>query len=67
MKVESEWKRSTASKPFAIYIPKGLLELTEDTRKKLGMSRSRFIQYCVTKTLQELNVLSSTVHEEKGL
>jgi metal-responsive CopG/Arc/MetJ family transcriptional regulator len=47
----------------AIYIPPGLLEMVESTRKQLKMNRSRFIQYCITKTLQELNVLSQTVHK----
>ena len=46
-----------------IYLPSRLDELCEEARKKLGMSRSRFIQYCITKTLQELNVLSHTLHE----
>lgn len=52
-------------KPIAIYVPKQLFEMVEETRKKLGMNRSRFFQYCIMKTLQELNVLTSNIH--KGL
>jgi metal-responsive CopG/Arc/MetJ family transcriptional regulator len=48
---------------IAIYLPPGLLEMVESTRQQLKMNRSRFIQYCITKTLQELNVLSQTVHK----
>ena len=46
-----------------IYIPSVLDEVTEETRKKLGMNRSRFIQYCIMRTLQELSVISAKVHE----
>lgn len=49
---------------IAIYFPLQLLELAEQTREKLGMNRSRFYQYCVMKTLQELNVLSETIQKE---
>ena len=47
----------------AIYLPPTTLEMVEQTRKKLGMNRSRFIQYCVTKTLQELSVLAENAHK----
>lgn len=50
-------------KPIAVYFPESLNEMVEATRKKLKMNRSRFIQYCVLKTLQELNVVSSNIHE----
>jgi len=50
----------------AIYIPPTTFQMIEQTRKKLGMNRSRFIQYCITKTLQELSVLSETVHKENN-
>ena len=45
-----------------LYIPKTIDEKVEETRRSLGMSRSRFYLYAVTKLLQELSVLSSTVH-----
>ncbi|MGB9960242.1 MAG: hypothetical protein ACPLKQ_06970 [Candidatus Bathyarchaeales archaeon] len=51
---------------IAIYVPKQLFEMVEETRKKLGMNRSRFFQYCITKTLQELNVLTSNIHKEEA-
>jgi len=52
----------------AIYIPPKLYDLCEEARKRLGMSRSRFYQYCIMRVLQELNVLSTTIHEpEKNL
>lgn len=46
---------------IGVYMPKRLYELCEETRKKLGMNRSRFYQYCIIKTLQELNVLSNSL------
>ncbi|MEM3378098.1 MAG: hypothetical protein QW674_04025 [Candidatus Bathyarchaeia archaeon] len=51
-------------KEIAVYIPRQLLKMIEETREKLGMNRSRFFQYCATKTLQELNVLSETIQKE---
>ena len=48
----------------AVYIPKQLFELTEETRRKLGMNRSKFVQYCLMKTLQDLSVLTAQVHKE---
>jgi hypothetical protein len=53
-------------KPTAIYLPNGLNQMIEATRHKLGMNRSRFIQYCILKTLQELNVMSANVHNERA-
>jgi hypothetical protein len=53
-------------KPTAIYLPNGLNQMIESTRAKLGMNRSRFIQYCILKTLQELNVMSANVHNERA-
>ncbi|MEM2146367.1 MAG: hypothetical protein QW279_13470 [Candidatus Jordarchaeaceae archaeon] len=44
-------------KPTAIYMPKKLNDMIEITRKQLGMTRSRFVQYALTRLLQELNVL----------
>ena len=45
-----------------IYLPFVLDELIEKTRNNLGMNRSRFIQYCVLKTLQELSIISEKAH-----
>jgi hypothetical protein len=49
----------------AIYMPPSLFKLCEETRKKLGMSRSRFIAYCITRTLEQLSVLTAEVHKEE--
>jgi len=40
-------------------------QMIEETRKKLGLNRSAFFKYAITKLLQELSVLSSTVHKEE--
>jgi len=48
----------------SIYFPQRLDETVEDARKKLGMNRSRFVIYAVTKLLQELSLLSQTVHNQ---
>jgi len=39
--------------------------MIESTRKKVGMSRSSFYKYCITKTLEQLQVLSSAVKESE--
>jgi hypothetical protein len=49
-----------------IYLPPTTLQMLEETRLKLGMNRSRFIQYCITKTLQELNVLTTSIHKSEN-
>jgi len=51
---------------IGIYMPPKLSELVEETRQRLGMSRSRFIQYCVTRTLEQLSVLTSEVHKKEA-
>lgn len=48
-----------------IYFPQKLDETIEVARKKLGMNRSRFITYAVIRFLQELSILTQTVHEEE--
>jgi metal-responsive CopG/Arc/MetJ family transcriptional regulator len=51
---------------IAVYLPPQLLRMVEETRQRLGMNRSRFIQYCLTKTLQELSVLTTTIHKPES-
>jgi hypothetical protein len=46
------------------YIPDGLFEMLEQTRKRLGMNRSRFIQYSLMRTLQELSIITTKAHQE---
>ena len=46
----------------AVWVPKKLDEQIEETRKKLGYNRSRFYIYALTRLLQELSVLTTTVH-----
>jgi len=49
-----------------VWVPVELDNIVEDTRRRLGLNRSAFYKYAVTKVLQELNVLSKTVHEESN-
>jgi len=49
----------------AVAISRDFDALIEDTRKKLGMNRSAFYKYAVTKLLQELSVLTRSVHEDE--
>jgi len=51
----------------AVYIPATLLGLLEEARVKLGMNRSKFIQYCILRTLQDLSMLSKAVHADDVL
>ena len=48
-----------------VWVPIELDNIIENTREKLGLNRSAFYKYAVTRVLQELNVLSKTVHEGK--
>jgi hypothetical protein len=49
-----------------VWMPLELDSIAEQTRQKLGLNRSNFYRYAVTRILQELNVLSKTVHETKA-
>jgi len=51
-------------KTRAVWIPETLDELSEETRKKLGWSRSYLYKYALTALLERLSVLTSTVHQE---
>ncbi|MHA1628555.1 MAG: hypothetical protein ACTSVS_00005 [Candidatus Heimdallarchaeota archaeon] len=42
-----------------VWLPKRLDKIIEKNRVKLGFTRSGFYRYCITKTLQELSILSS--------
>jgi len=48
----------------SIYLPRTLDQQVEETLKKLGWSRSYLFKYALTKLLQELSVLTTTVHED---
>jgi len=49
-------------KSRCVYIPKKLDDAVEKTREKLGWSRSYLFKYALTKLLQDLSVLTTTVH-----
>jgi len=57
---ENAWSGITG-----VYIPPPLFNLAESARAKLGMSRSRFYQYAITRLLQELSLLTTKVHEDE--
>jgi hypothetical protein len=42
-----------------VWLSNDLFELTEIVRAKLGLSRSGFYRYCILKTLDSMNVLST--------
>ena len=42
-----------------VYLSENLFLLAERIRQDLGMSRSGFYRYCVLKTLDSMNVLST--------
>lgn len=44
-----------------VWMPYELDNLAEETRKKLGLSRSGFYKYAVTSLLQQLSVLSTSI------
>jgi ACT domain-containing protein len=49
-----------------VWMPTELDQIAESTRKKLGLNRSAFYKYAITRMLQELSVLSKTVHKEES-
>jgi len=44
-------------------MPQGIDAQVEQVRARLGWSRSYFVKYALTKLLQELSVLTTTIHE----
>lgn len=64
--MEEEANRKDEGHTVGFYLPAGIAELCERARKKLGLNRSKFFQYCVLKTLQDLSLLTSEVHKNAG-
>jgi hypothetical protein len=46
-----------------VWLPNGLYALTEQTRQRLGMSKSAFYRYAITRLLEEMSVLSTKAKE----
>jgi len=63
--MEEKEKKSTI-RVIGVCVPPKLFELAEVARTKLGMNRSRFYQYAITRLLQELSLLNAKVHEGEG-
>jgi len=63
--VKENRKSKGECKATAFYLPEGLYQLSEVARQKLGLNRSKFIQYCIMRTLQDLSLLSEKVHEKE--
>jgi hypothetical protein len=59
-------KNKNEYKATAFYLPEGLYQLTEVARLRLGLNRSKFIQFCIMRTLQDLSLLSEKVHAKEG-
>ena len=49
-----------------VWMPSELDNMAESTRQKLGLNRSAFYKYAVTKMLQELNVLTTSIHKTEN-
>jgi len=47
------------------WMPNELDTTVEETRRKIGMKRSRFYRYAVIQFLQSLSVLSTKAHEKE--
>lgn len=50
-----------------VWVPEALDRMIENARIKLGMNRSAFYKYALTKLLQELSILTETVHSHSEL
>jgi hypothetical protein len=48
----------------SVWLQNGLYDMIEETRKKLGMTKSGFYRYAITRLLQEMSVLSTKAKEE---
>lgn len=46
-----------------IWVASDMDIIIENTRKRLGMNRSAFYKYALTKLLQDLSILSARVHQ----
>lgn len=47
---------------ITVWIPTDLAEIIEDTRRKLGLSKSGFYRYAMLHLLESMNVLSKKVN-----
>jgi len=47
-----------------VWLPKDLFELTEKTRKKLGMSKSGFYRYAIIDLLRGMGAFSNELIED---
>lgn len=47
----------------SVWLPNTLFDITEETRKKIGMNRSAFYRYAITRLLQEMSILSTKAKE----
>lgn len=48
----------------SVWVPAEMDAIIEETRKKIGMSRSVFYKYAINRLLQEMNVLSAKAKED---
>ena len=48
----------------SFWMPGQMDKLVEDTRQNIGMNRSAFYKYAITRLLQEMSVLSTKAHEK---
>ena len=59
--VEVEKKEENGTRR-SVWMPKDLDIVVEKARRKLGLNRSAFYKYALTKLLQDLSLLSEAVH-----
>lgn len=48
----------------SVWLPNILYDMTEETREKLGMNKSAFYRYAITRLLEEMSVLSTKAKEQ---
>lgn len=61
--VQQKPNHKSRVKMHGVCISTDLNEIIEKSRKDLGMNFSAFAKYCILHVLQEMNVLSSKLHE----
>jgi len=50
----------------SVWMSNTFFSMAEETRRKLGMTRSGFYRYAITRLLEEMSVLSSKAHEQEA-
>lgn len=63
LKCGEQTMKTESGRMESVWLPNTLYGISEETRKKLGMSKSAFYRYAITRLLEEMSILSTKVKE----